>query len=159
MTEEKKINENMSDEKKDGDFLTPFTNIVRAGVAMMVIGAAMDVLSKTNYTLKIHDELKQMVGEDFFRDCLLDDECKKVVDDIVNTSLYWDTIGPKEERKRQREKVLSILAKKLKELKIDMWCIEKDLGELGTLYEKCVVEFMGETFDVEEVHGKLLELG
>lgn len=132
--------------------LKAIKGMARATAQMVVATVAMDMLETVSYTIAIDRELEEMLGEEFMKACREDDDCRKTIWDIAVTSRWWETEGEEYEKRQRHEKVLKLLVEKLKEMKIELWCEEKDLGELGTMYENCYVEFAGERFTVEEVH-------
>lgn len=125
--------------------------IAMLGVAQGAIQLVVNPLREMFKRLEIKRELKRMFGEEFIDMCDEDDECSKVIDDIVQTTIKFEGSMTEEEKERAREKVLEILRKKLSELGIEFSCDELDLGELGTFYKDCYVEFMGEEYSISEV--------
>lgn len=123
-----------------------------AAAGLVALGAAIETIDQSVRFLDLVRELEAMLGHDFVNACLEDGGCSSTLWDIVKTTRWWETEGEEWERKQRRVKTLKLLVEKLRELKIELWCEEKDLGELGTMYEDCYVEFAGERFTVEEVH-------
>lgn len=143
-----------SEDKKNDSImmLGAIEKTVTALAHLALLGATMEMIDQSTRFIDLVHELNDMLGVDFVHACINDEGCRRTMWDIVKTTRWWETEGEEWERKQRRVKTLKLLVEKLKEMKIELWCEEKDLGELGKMYEDCYVEFAGERFTVEEVH-------
>jgi len=146
----------MGEDNKDLELvMRSTTGIVNAvatlGIAQAAIGLVVEPLKRLVKRLEIEEELERVLGKEFVGDCNNDVECSKTIDDIVKTTIEFEERMTEEEKEKAREKVLEILRKKLNELGIEFSCDELDLGELGTAYKDCYIEFMGEEYSISEV--------
>jgi len=117
----------------------------------MSIDAYTKMLRVLNKRLEVRRELSRLLGREFVNACDEDAECSRTLTDIARVTVELEESMSEEEKRSAREKVLDILRKKLEELGIKFSCDELNLGELGTFYKDCYIEFMEEEFSISEV--------
>jgi len=122
-----------------------------AGLTLAI--ASLKVVAIGIEAFVIEKELEEIMGRDWIETCRKDRDCFLTIAKIAEESLEIKARTPEEERKEREEyrrKILEELRQKLEEIGVSFYCEEKDLGELGTLYEDCYIEYKGETFSITE---------
>ena len=120
---------------------------------IMVVAIALHGVAVVFEMIKVEEELEGIMGKEWVEVCRKDRDCRLKLMKIAEESLECSARTPEEERKEYRRKILEELRQKLKELGVEFWCKEKDLGEIGTLYEDCYIEYKGEHFSITELGG------
>ena len=120
---------------------------------IMVVAIALHGVAVVFEMIKVEEELEGIMGKEWVEACRKDVDCGLKLMKIAEESLEYMARTPEEERKEYRRKILEELRQKLKELGVEFWCEEKDLGEIGTLYEDCYIEYKGEHFSITELGG------
>ena len=131
-----------------GKAVVAIANLVAVAASLKVVAIGFEAFA-------VEKELEEIMGRDWIEACRKDRDCFLTIAKIAEESLEIKAKAPseEEERKEYRRKILEELRQKLKELGIEFWCEEKDLGEIGTLYEDCYIEYKGEHFSITELGG------
>ncbi|RLG74886.1 MAG: hypothetical protein DRO12_06290 [Thermoprotei archaeon] len=129
-----------------GKMLGAIGNIIALAYALKEAATMFEMI-------EVENELKKIMGKEWVEECRKDWDCKLKLIEIAEESLEIKARTPEEERKEREEyrrKIFEELRQKLEEIGVSFYCEEKDLGELGTLYEDCYIEYKGETFSITE---------
>ena len=137
----------------ESEALAELGKMLGAVGGIMVVAAALRGVAVVFEMIKVEEELERIMGKEWVDACRKDGDCRLKLMKIAEESLEVKARTPEEERKEYRRKILEELRQKLKELGVEFWCEEKDLGEIGTLYEDCYIEYKGEHFSITELGG------
>ena len=96
-------------------------------------------------------EIVRDAGREFLEACRNDPQCYKTMREIAETSYIYEDKLSEKERAEIHKRVLNGLKQLLYSSNIAIFCDRIDAGQLGTFYEKCLVRFYGEEYDLEEV--------
>jgi len=127
--------------KELGEMLSRMGGILAVAFGLKAVAEMFEMFD-------VEEELEEIMGKEWVEACREDKDCYQKLMKIAEESLEYKARTPEEERKEYRRKILEELRQKLKEIGVEFWCEEKDLGELGTLYEDCYIEYKGETFSI-----------
>jgi len=118
---------------------------------IIAIATALHGVAVVFEMINVEEELERIMGKEWVEACRKDGDCRLKLMKIAEESLEVKARTPEEERKEYRRKILEELKQKLKELGVRFYCEEKDLGELGTLYEDCYIEYKEERFSITDL--------
>ena len=133
--------------------LAELGKILGAVGGIMAAAAALHGVAVVFEMIKVEEELEEIMGKEWVEACRKDEDCSLKLMKIAEESLKYKTRTPEEEREEYRRKILEELRQKLEEIGVSFYCEEKDLGESGTLYEDCYIEYKGEHFSITELGG------
>jgi len=122
--------------------------LVSGLIGLGIINHVINTITVGFETLKVYEELKELMGKDWADACMEDEECFKIMERMAEETLEMEVSMPREEREKYKKKLLDELVSKLREIGVEFYCDEKDFGELGEYYEDCYVIYKGEQFSI-----------